>query len=81
MFLVTLWLLAYLEEMLWDRGVWHDRAWLFGASWDIGSLKILLVPLLALPQVVHYVLDGFVWRRKNNPNFSLVSSSPAPIRT
>ena len=77
MFLMTLWLLAYLEEMLWDRGVWHDRAWLFGTPWDIGSLKILLVPLLALPQVVHYVLDGFVWRRKNNPNFSLISAPAA----
>lgn len=72
MFLATLWLFAYLEEMLWDRGVWHDRPWLFGASWELGWLKVLVVPLLALPQVVHYVLDGFVWRRKNNPNFSLV---------
>jgi hypothetical protein len=72
MFLATLWLFAYLEEMLWDRGVWHDRPWLFGTSWELGWLKVLVVPLLALPQVVHYVLDGFVWRRKNNPNFSLV---------
>jgi hypothetical protein len=72
MFLATLWLFAYLEEMLWDRGVWHDRPWLFGASWEVGWLKVLVVPLLALPQVVHYVLDGFVWRRKNNPNFSLI---------
>jgi hypothetical protein len=22
-----------------------------------------LVPLLALPQSTHYVLDGFIWRR------------------
>ena len=70
-FLVTLWVLAYLEEMLWDRGVWHERAWLFGAQWDIGSLKFLLVPLLALPQLTHYVLDGFVWRRKSNPDLPL----------
>jgi len=71
-FLATLWLIAYVEELLWDRGVWHDREWLFGAAWDIGSLKILLVPLLALPQLTHYVLDGFIWRRKSNPNFSLI---------
>jgi hypothetical protein len=70
-FLLVLWLAAYLEEMLWDRGVWHDRAWLFGAAWDTGWFKLILVPLLALPQLVHYVLDGFVWRRKNNPNWSL----------
>lgn len=73
-FLMLLWALAYVEELFWDRGVWHDRSWLFGAPWDLGSLKVLLVPLLALPQVVHYVLDGFVWRRKNNPGFSLAPS-------
>ena len=31
-FLATLWLLAYAEELLWDRGVWHERAWLFGGG-------------------------------------------------
>jgi len=71
-FLATLWVIAYLEELFWDRGVWHDRAWLFGSSWDIGMLKLLLVPLLAVPQLTHYVLDGFIWRRKSNPNFSLI---------
>jgi hypothetical protein len=73
-FLATLWLIAYVEELFWDRGVWHDRAWLFGGGWDIGALKILLVPLLALPQLTHYVLDGFIWRRKSNPGFSLIST-------
>jgi len=71
-FLLTLWLIAYVEELFWDRGVWHERAWLFGSGWDIGMFKIVLVPLLALPQLTHYVLDGFIWRRKSNPNFSLV---------
>jgi hypothetical protein len=70
-FLLVLWMGAYIEEMLWDRGVWHDRAWLFGAAWEVGWFKLILVPLLALPQLAHYVLDGFVWRRKNNPNWSL----------
>jgi hypothetical protein len=71
-FLATLWLIAFVEELFWDRGVWHDRAWLFGRGWDLGWLKVLLVPLLALPQLTHYVLDGFIWRRKSNPNFSLI---------
>ena len=74
MFMLTLWLMAYIEEMFWDRGVWHDRSWLFGAAWDIQSIKVWLVPLLALPQLTHYVLDGFIWRRKNNPSFSLINS-------
>ncbi len=71
-FLMTLWLLAYVEEMFWDRGVWHERSWLFGGGWDLQSLKVWIVPLLALPQLTHYVLDGFIWRRKNNPNFTLL---------
>jgi hypothetical protein len=72
-FLATLWLLAYAEELLWDRGVWHERAWLFGGGWEWESLKVFLVPLLALPQATHYVLDGFVWRRKSNPQLSIIS--------
>lgn len=71
-FLATLWLLAYVEELFWDRGVWHERGWLFGGAWEgAASLKIILVPLLALPQITHYVLDGFIWRRRGNPNFSI----------
>jgi hypothetical protein len=73
-FLMLLWMVAYLEEMVWDRGVWQDRSWFFGTPWQIGSWKLLLVPLLALPQIVHYVLDGFIWRRKSNPDFALASS-------
>ncbi|MGH9908786.1 MAG: hypothetical protein ACRD8U_24775 [Pyrinomonadaceae bacterium] len=75
-FLLTLWLLAYLEEMFWDRGLWHERGWLFGPGWSIESFKVWLIPLLALPQLTHYVLDGFIWRRKSNPSFSLVLSPP-----
>jgi len=71
-FVATLWLIAYVEELFWDRGVWHDRAWLFGAGWDLGTLKVIIVPLLAVPQLTHYFLDGFIWRRKSNPNFSLI---------
>ncbi|HEV2765920.1 MAG TPA: hypothetical protein VGV38_23245, partial [Pyrinomonadaceae bacterium] len=71
-FLLTLWALAYAEELLWDRGVWHERGWLFGAGFDAESLKVWLVPLLALPQATHYILDGFIWRRKGNPRLSLL---------
>ena len=74
LFLASLWAIAYIEELVWDRGVWQDRSWLFGAAWEIGEWKLLLVPLLALPQLTHYVLDGFVWKRRNNPDFALLSS-------
>jgi hypothetical protein len=62
-FIATLWLAAYVEELLWDKSIWHTRSWLFGSAWDIDWLKPYLVPLLAVPQITHYVLDGFLWRR------------------
>lgn len=72
-FLLLLWLLAYVEEFFWHRGVWHERTWMFGDRWDWTNVKTFLIPLLALPQLTHYVLDGFIWRRKSNPNFNLVA--------
>ncbi len=71
-FLATLWALAYIEELFWHRGVWHEKQWLFGADFDWQNWKIYLVPLLAVPQLTHYVLDGFIWRRKSNANFRLI---------
>ncbi|HEY8075164.1 MAG TPA: hypothetical protein VIF62_13665, partial [Labilithrix sp.] len=62
-YLAALWSIAFAEEWLWDRGVWHDRAWLFGEGWELGAAKLVIVPLLALPQLTHYVLDGFIWKR------------------
>ncbi len=63
-FVGVLVLIALLEEALWDRLVWHERDWLFGhlPAVEVGLLS-LLVPLLALPQATHYVLDAFLWRR------------------
>jgi len=66
-FLSTLWLIAYVEEMVWDRALWHDREWLFGSGIDIGTGALILAPLLAVPQLTHYFLDGFLWRRRANP--------------
>lgn len=71
-FLATLWALAYIEELFWDKGVWHERGWLFGNSWNLEEWKIYFVPLLALPQLTHYVLDGFIWRRKSSEKFNLI---------
>ena len=65
-FLATLWAFAYVEELFWNRGVWHERNWIFGGNWDWTEWKVYLVPLLAVPQLTHYILDGFIWRRKQN---------------
>ena len=71
-FVATVWALAFAEELLWDRCVWHERDWLFGPGWRVSEWKWLLVPLLALPQLTHYILDGVIWRRRANPGFTLV---------
>lgn len=66
-FILTLLMLSYFEESLWDVFVWKDHVSLFPFftfsnpitdSW----LLSIVVPLLVLPQVTHYVLDGFIWR-------------------
>ncbi len=54
--------LAWFEEAAWDRFIWHERAAWFGRSAELADETLLwLVPLLALPQLSHYVLDGLVW--------------------
>lgn len=71
-FLATLWALAYIEELFWNRGVWHEKQWLFGSDWNWTGWKMWLVPLLAVPQLTHYVLDGFIWRRRGNEKLKLI---------
>ena len=75
-FLGVLWLIAFVEELVWDRAVWHDRSSLFGEPWNVGAFKLLIVPLLALPQLTHYVLDGFIWRRRTNPSVASLAAGP-----
>ncbi len=60
--------LAFCEEFFWDRFVWHERPSLFGGGsfeFPEGALA-LLVPLLAVPQATHYLLDGFIWRSRDD---------------
>lgn len=66
-------LLAYLEEGLWDLLVWKDHPDVFPVLTSLpplpqGLLLSIVVPILVLPQVTHYVLDGFIWRFSKDPN-------------
>ncbi|UOR06535.1 hypothetical protein MUN82_05425 [Hymenobacter aerilatus] len=68
LFLGVIALLAYAEEGLWDGLVWREHGSVFGWFQQLPAVAdpltlTLLVPLLALPQMTHYVLDGFIWRR------------------
>lgn len=66
-FVAVVWVLAYFEELLWDRSLWHERSWLFGSAWQTNeTMQAVIVGLLAVPQVTHYVLDGFIWKRRSS---------------
>jgi hypothetical protein len=76
-FLGVLVVLAYFEESIWDAFVWQDHPDVFPWTAFVDSISnapwlSILVPLLVLPQVTHYVLDGFIWR------FSKDSSARIP---
>jgi len=63
LYVAALCALAYAEEWLWDRAVWDDHPALFaGPQLAVASLEALVVPLLALPQLTHYILDAYLWR-------------------
>ncbi|MEW6430780.1 MAG: hypothetical protein AB1730_04665 [Myxococcota bacterium] len=69
-FLGLLLVLAFLEEAAWDLLVWHEHPMFFGAGGVelSDALLTLVVPLLSVPQVTHYLLDGFVWRTRDDPS-------------
>ena len=66
LFVGALLLLAYAEEGVWDLLVWKEHAGaFFGAALEwapSAALLSVLVPLLALPQATHYLLDAWLWR-------------------
>lgn len=66
-FVGLLFAFAYFEEGLWDGLVWRDHGGLFPWAKDLPWLQsewllAFVVPLLALPQITHYAIDGFIWR-------------------
>lgn len=65
-------MLAFAEELAWDRLVWHERPMFFGeGGFELGAVAMsLIVPLLALPQTTHYLLDGFIWRTRDDPSLA-----------
>lgn len=60
-------LLAGCEEWLWGTTVWHEHLDLFQTpTLDTSAFAALVVPLLALPQITHYILDAYLWRMDGN---------------
>ena len=69
--------LSYFEECIWDWFIWREHADIFG-SFHMGvsaTVLMILVPLLTMPQVTHYVLDGIIWRAGKKPGGDQASST------
>lgn len=70
LFLIVIFLFAFVEEGLWDTWVWGDNGKLFAIFSQFKTERLnasglkFIVPLLAVPQLTHYVIDGFIWRKK-----------------
>ncbi|SMC79292.1 hypothetical protein [Chryseobacterium sp. YR221] len=55
---------AFFEEFLWETLVWKEH---FSLNFIISETILpFLIPLLAVPQLTHYLLDGFIWRTPKN---------------
>lgn len=74
--------LAVAEEGLWDALVWHEHGpW---TDWEpSATVRWAAVALLSVPQVTHYLLDGFLWKLgPANPGLGaalgLPVTAPAP---
>ena len=70
LFLAIIFVFAFIEEGLWDNLIWSEHPQLFSFLKFLPNLSNhylahILVPLLTLPQITHYILDGFIWRNKN----------------
>ncbi|MFT5090146.1 MAG: hypothetical protein ACI8PG_004522 [Planctomycetota bacterium] len=71
----TILLLAFGEEYLWDMLLYREHGALFEGLFTY-PLRVLQTPLgqavalaaLSVPQVTHYILDGFIWKdNQKNP--------------
>ena len=74
-FVAFLLLLAYLEEGFWNVWVWHEKDHApFFALFHAALVEVspgspwltLIVPVLSVPQITHYVIDGFIWKMRKD---------------
>lgn len=61
LFILVIVAFAFFEEFLWEILVWGEHfSLVFHPS--LNWLQFI-VPLLVVPQLTHYLLDGFIWRK------------------
>ena len=53
---------AFSEEVLWESLVWKEHFSFL--DYEPSELFLsIMVPVLIVPQLTHYILDGFIWKR------------------
>jgi hypothetical protein len=57
---------ALFEEFLWEILIWREH-FSFNFKISLNWFQVL-VPLLVVPQLTHYLLDGFIWRKPKKVN-------------
>lgn len=69
LFLTPILLLALGEEYLWSFLLYREHSELFQVFWQFPRealrdplWKAAWLALLSMPQVIHYILDGFIWK-------------------
>ncbi len=80
----VIFLLGFIEEYFWDMLLYGERPNFFEAvlAYPLPLLesplaKALAFALLALPQLTHYLIDGFIWKSNaKNPYVRQVFHSP-----
>lgn len=67
LFVLSMVVMAYVEEGFWDALIWKEHKSAFSIFYTFSfnpqkEVLALLVPLLALPQITHYIIDGYIWK-------------------
>lgn len=80
LFFLLLFTLGYVEEGLWDSLVWKEHSEVFAIFGFMGNLADnnlagLLIPLLIVPQLTHYIIDGFIWKVNKDRKLSTLINS------
>lgn len=68
-FAFILLIVAFFEEGFWDALIWREHNEIFSSFYFLDNVSTKLsiaaaLSILILPQLTHYILDGFIWKSK-----------------
>ncbi|MCP4520233.1 MAG: hypothetical protein GY827_00815 [Cytophagales bacterium] len=76
MMLIAILIFAFVEEYFWDLFLWREKTAFFGTILHYPTQVIkdplgqrLVIALLSIPQVTHYIIDGFIWKNNDKNPF------------